>query len=192
MHAWDCRCGTRNAPTFPACRKCGGPAGAGRVVPDRPVNLPPAVSKWAARPPQWGPRPARPVAGPATADPNAEGINWAGLWWVAVAILGVLGWGLPRWLGGQSSHYEIRVHTEPAMAFSGNYGGITGDGSSSSLSVDGFGDAAYDAGTQSITEAVFQKKSTEGIMTVEIWRDGSPYRSETTSAAYGCVSIGGS
>jgi TM2 domain-containing membrane protein YozV len=32
MHAWDCRCGERNAPVFTRCRKCGGPMSAGRII----------------------------------------------------------------------------------------------------------------------------------------------------------------
>src|SRR5947209_804028 len=32
MHAWDCPCGTRNAPTFSACRNCRRPAAQGRPV----------------------------------------------------------------------------------------------------------------------------------------------------------------
>ena len=49
-HAWDCRCGTRNAPSFLRCRDCGAPAATGRPVPPqggspagRPVPGPPAV-----------------------------------------------------------------------------------------------------------------------------------------------------
>src|SRR5579862_2104474 len=32
MHAWDCRCGIRNAPSFTTCRSCGQPAGMGRPI----------------------------------------------------------------------------------------------------------------------------------------------------------------
>ncbi len=39
MHAWDCSCGTRNAPTFAVCRNCGRPAGQGWAV-DSPLTQP--------------------------------------------------------------------------------------------------------------------------------------------------------
>jgi hypothetical protein len=32
IHAWDCRCGTRNAPAFVHCRRCDGPQNQGRPV----------------------------------------------------------------------------------------------------------------------------------------------------------------
>src|SRR5262245_622354 len=32
MHAWDCQCGTRNAPSFTQCRNCGRPVTAGRPL----------------------------------------------------------------------------------------------------------------------------------------------------------------
>src|SRR5262245_61969805 len=52
MHAWDCPCGTRNAPTFQQCRNCRRPAAQGRPV---------GVARPSAPPPP--PRPAPPTAG---------------------------------------------------------------------------------------------------------------------------------
>src|SRR5688500_1661415 len=44
MHAWDCRCGTRNAPSLTSCRSCGGLRDHGRGVPvARPVPPAPAA-----------------------------------------------------------------------------------------------------------------------------------------------------
>lgn len=31
IHSWDCACGTRNAPVFEKCHRCGGPMSRGRV-----------------------------------------------------------------------------------------------------------------------------------------------------------------
>jgi hypothetical protein len=32
LHAWQCPCGTRNAPDLPACHRCGCPANQGEPV----------------------------------------------------------------------------------------------------------------------------------------------------------------
>jgi hypothetical protein len=53
-HAWDCRCGSRNAPEFATCHRCGLPAHTGRMVawPDAPPPVPqPPRSPWG-----WSPR----------------------------------------------------------------------------------------------------------------------------------------
>lgn len=63
MHAWDCsRCGTRNGPALPSCRKCGAPASAGRAI----GYPPPFAQRPAGGPPAWGGHHAPPAA-PASA-----------------------------------------------------------------------------------------------------------------------------
>lgn len=46
MHAWDCRCGTRNAPQFVSCRNCGAPASGGQIVPALPAGSQVASTNW--------------------------------------------------------------------------------------------------------------------------------------------------
>jgi hypothetical protein len=58
MHAWDCRCGTRNAPSFTRCRSCGQPARLGRPIHagsslapiSRPAPAPPPAYRDTRRP----------------------------------------------------------------------------------------------------------------------------------------------
>lgn len=55
LHAYDCRCGTRNDPVFGHCRRCGAPQSAGRPLwdndtPPRPV---PALPRRQAETPFW-------------------------------------------------------------------------------------------------------------------------------------------
>ena len=45
LHAWDCSCGTRNAPHFRACRECRQPAGLGKAVWGEPPTAP--APAWA-------------------------------------------------------------------------------------------------------------------------------------------------
>lgn len=59
MHAWDCPCGTRNAPKFPACRKCGTSIRYGRsVMPEYAPSPVPHPNRHA-----FGPSPTRFIAG---------------------------------------------------------------------------------------------------------------------------------
>lgn len=49
IHAWDCRCGTRNAPTFAKCRRCCAPSSAGRSIPTLPAPpLADPLADWMA------------------------------------------------------------------------------------------------------------------------------------------------
>lgn len=62
MHAWDCSCGTRNAPTFRTCRRCGLSASKGAVVasstiPQSQPGVTPRANKPGA-PVPYAPRPA--------------------------------------------------------------------------------------------------------------------------------------
>jgi len=51
MHAWDCGCGTRNAPVFARCRACGSPIARGRPVAGDgpPAIVPPPAPATLAR-----------------------------------------------------------------------------------------------------------------------------------------------
>jgi len=120
-----------------------------------------------------------------------------------LAVLGVLGallalvpvawiWGLPRWLGGRTSSYEIRVRTSPATRFQGSYAVLAADGAYSLQSVEGAGFAMYPVGSQMIASAVFQKHEREGTLILELWRDGELLQQGSTSAEYGVVSLAGS
>lgn len=57
MHAWDCPCGTRNAPSFPACRNCRRPAGQGSPVGSQPAGPRPAPPPPNLRRPTPAPQP---------------------------------------------------------------------------------------------------------------------------------------
>lgn len=77
LHAWDCPCGTRNAPNFAACRNCRGPMSQGRPVFGKaptggapgPVSRPPSAPASFPPAPPAPPPPQRPAPPPPAAPP---------------------------------------------------------------------------------------------------------------------------
>jgi hypothetical protein len=65
LHAWDCTCGTRNAPSLATCRQCRQPMAAGRPV-YVPAPVPPPVITLTA-PARTAPSPALFIAAAAIA-----------------------------------------------------------------------------------------------------------------------------
>lgn len=161
-------CRTANDPGSRFCRNCGKPF-QGQPGPVR------------ASPPTPPPQPV--------VHQEGSGTNWAGLFWALVVVVPTALWGFPRWMGGKTSSYEIRVETTPPGEFSGSYGITESSGTTSQKSVDGFGSATYPAGSGMFSVAVFQKKTEGGLLVVEVLRDGQPYKREFTSAEYGVVSV---
>lgn len=186
-HAWDCRCGTRNAWAIIVCRRCGSLRVTGRAV----APAPPPRS--AAPPYRPQPAPAPPAAPPTPPPrPTAPARQWnpANLLWL-LFLLPVIGAGLPRWLGGRTSHYEVLVLTSYSdMGYTGAVGILEAGGSYRQRSVQGYGDHTYDLGTGEIGSVLFQKSGGGGgRLTIELWRDGGKVREESTGAAYGIVSL---
>ena len=52
-YAWDCPCGTRNAPVFRQCRRCRAPESAGRPLYDTPPPAPPPPPRQSSGMPAW-------------------------------------------------------------------------------------------------------------------------------------------
>jgi len=72
------------------------------------------------------------------------------------------------------------------LSFSGSYGDLSGQ-----TSVDGTVPTTYTIGNPSgdIVSAVFQKQTEGGTLTVQLVKDGVVVASQTTTAAYGIVSV---
>lgn len=88
----------------------------------------------------------------------------------------------------QASPYtvEIRITGSPGLSFSGSYGDLGG-----LRSVDGTVPATYTIvdPTYDMVSAVFQKQVEEGTLTVQLVKDGVVVASQTTTAAYGLVTV---
>jgi len=88
----------------------------------------------------------------------------------------------------QASPYtvEIRITGTPGLSFLGSYGDLSG-----LRSVDGTVPATYTIVNPSgdIVSAVFQKMEEMGTLTVQLVKDGVVVESQTTTAAYGVVSV---
>lgn len=117
MHAWDCVCGTRNAPQFQQCRSCGRPAGAGRLVtpqqaapptPSGMTNTRPSVASIPPRAPAPAPivQPAAPtpLSHPTASAGASVSIGWKvpalGIGTLLVIVVGILAWiyfSTPSW-----------------------------------------------------------------------------------------------
>lgn len=88
----------------------------------------------------------------------------------------------------QASPYtvEIRVTGTSGLRFSGSYGDLSGI-----RSVEGTVPATYTIVNPSgdIVSAVFQKRAEMGTLTVQLVKDGAVVESQTTTAAYGVVTV---
>src|SRR5262245_1989767 len=102
MHAWECPCGTRNAPTFQQCRNCRRPAAQGRPIGAARPSAPPPPPRPAPPPPQYPAPPQYQQYQPPSYHPpqpppkqdgwgmSPRGMAWLGLLWLAVFGLGLL------------------------------------------------------------------------------------------------------
>lgn len=99
---------------------------------------------------------------------------------LAVALSGCAGIG--------DSEFTIRVSGSDGMIFSGAYALTTSAGGSISQSVEGTAPAQYRV-KGNIVSATFQKQNPNGVLTVEILKNGQVVSQSTTSAAYGVVSV---
>ena len=90
-------------------------------------------------------------------------------------------------LGGDSD-FTIRISGTSGLSYSGNYMAVKSDGSSASRSVEGIIPAQYTV-RGNIVSAVFQKQTENGLLKVEILRDGNLIKSSETTASYGVVSV---
>lgn len=84
--------------------------------------------------------------------------------------------------------FEIRVSGTDGTPFSGSYMAVT-NGSSTSHTVDGTIPESYMVSEATMVSVAFQKKSTDGSLTVTILRDGESVKTESTTAAYGMVTV---
>lgn len=115
---------------------------------------------------------------------------------VLVLFCGGIYWFMPGVLvgGGAAApggRYTIYVEGTGNMAFQGTYMAVYGDGKTSSRTVDGYAPASYSPdGTPAIVSCSFQKQGTSGTLTVRIERSGVTVAEESTSAAYGVVTLG--
>jgi hypothetical protein len=85
-------------------------------------------------------------------------------------------------------NFEIRIGGTAGKPFSGSYM-VVANGSSNSHSVEGVIPQSYIVQEATMVSAVFQKKSTDGFLTVTVLRDGETVKTEGTSAEYGMVTV---
>jgi len=88
----------------------------------------------------------------------------------------------------QDSTFTIEVSGTADLKFSGSYLVITADGTSTSRSVDGTVPQTYTV-TGTMVSVSFQKRTEGGLLQVRILKDGRAVASESTTAAYGVVSV---
>jgi predicted nucleic acid-binding Zn ribbon protein len=88
-----------------------------------------------------------------------------------------------------SSAFEIRVSGTPGKRFSGSYMVMGGDGSSTSHTVQDVTPHSYPVPKAMMVSVAFQKQDTEGVLNVEILRNGEAIKAASTTADYGMVTI---
>jgi hypothetical protein len=86
--------------------------------------------------------------------------------------------------------FEVHVTTQPPAAFTGAISLVSASGSSN-RSVEGTGSATYSLGTGTIASVQFQKKTTEGTISVELIKNGQLFKADSTTAEYGVVGLAG-
>ena len=92
-------------------------------------------------------------------------------------------------LGGSSeSDFTLKVTGTEGLRFSGNYVVMTEGGTPSSKTVESEVPAEFEVNGDTVS-AVFQKTSEQGILTVELFKDGTLIKQATTSAPYGNVLV---
>lgn len=86
------------------------------------------------------------------------------------------------------TEFQIKVSGTDGLPFSGSYMVVMSGGQSVSKSVDDTVPTEYSVEGM-IVSVVFQKKTENGFLKVEILRDGEVLNSSYTTAAYGLVSV---
>lgn len=85
--------------------------------------------------------------------------------------------------------WQIVVSGTPGLKFSGSYGITSLTGNAKQKSVDGTVPTHYDLPSGTVVSVVFQKRTTQGTLTVKILHHGKVVGHSSTTAQYGAVSV---